>query len=290
MHIERIDTPRCILGESAEWDAVHQALFFVDIWGQKVLRYDCATGATQSWAVPRHIGGLALREAGGALLAMQDALYTLDFASGESTKIAGPVFDHPRCTINDGCVDRRGRFVFGATDMDFQNPQPRGGVYAIDAAHQVTRLDGDIHISNSHCFSSDGRTLYCADSHLHTMYAYDYDLDTGLATNRRVFVSTQDLGGMPDGSTVDADGLVWMAVFDSRKVAAFRPDGQLERTVELPVRMVSSVAFGGPNLDILYVTSINPVAFGQADEPDAGYVYAVHGLGSRGLPESRYAG
>lgn len=290
MHIERIDTPRCALGESAEWDAAHQALFFIDIWGQKVLRHDPATATTQSWAVPRHIGGLALREDGGALLAMQDSLYTFDFASGESTKIAGPVFDNPRSVINDGCVDRRGRFVFGATDMDFRNTQPLGGVYAIDAAHQVTRLDGGIHISNSHCFSPDGRTLYCADSHLHTMYAWDYDLDTGRATNRRVFVSTKDLGGVPDGSTVDADGLLWMAVFDSAKVAAFHPDGRLERTVDLPVCMVSSVAFGGPNLDILYVTSINPVAFGQADEPDAGYVYAVHGLGSRGLAEPRYAG
>lgn len=290
MNIERIDTPRCTLGESPKWDTGNQALFFIDIWGQKVLRHHPATGTTRSWAVPGHIGALALREDGDALLAMKDSLYTFDFSSGERTRIAGPFFDDPRQTINDGCTDRRGRFVFGATDMDFHNTQPVGGVYAIDTAHQVARLDGGVHISNSHCFSPNGRTLYCADSFLRTIYAYDYNLDSGEVSNKRVFASTQHLGGMPDGSTVDADGLLWMAIFEGAKIAAFRPDGGIERTVDMPVRMVSSVAFGGPNLDILYVTSIDPFSFGQADDPNSGYVYAVHGLGSRGLPESRYAG
>lgn len=290
MKIERVDTVRCGLGEGAVWDADAQALYFLDIWGQKVFRHDPASGATRSWETPGHVGAMGLREGGGAVLAMKDTLHALDFATGECARLAGPVFDDPDVTVNDGAVDRRGRFVFGGCCAGIESPRPIGGLFRLDPDHSVVRLDSGTHQSNSHCFSPDGATLYCADSHLRTMYAYDYDLDTGNVANKRVFATTGDLGGVPDGSAVDADGVVWMSVFEAGKVAAWRPDGTLDREIDLPVRLISSVAFGGPGLDTLYVTTIDPTQFGWAEEDGSGYVYAVTGLGTRGVAEARYAG
>jgi sugar lactone lactonase YvrE len=290
MKIERVDTQRCGLGEGALWDAAGRALYFLDIFGRKVFRHDPASVTTQSWETPGHVGALALREAGGAVLALTDSLFTLDFASGTCAKIAGPAFDNPRVTINDGAADRRGRLVFGGCSAGLEDPQPIGGLYSLDAEHRISQLDSGIHQSNSHCFSPDGRILYCSDSFTFTTYAYDYELETGRVSRRRVFANTEALGGRPDGSAVDVDGRVWMALFEGAKVAAFRPDGKLESVIDMPVRLVSSVAFGGPNLDVLYVTTIDPTQFDRPQEEGSGHLYAVDGLGCRGTPEPRYAG
>lgn len=290
MKIERVATQRCGLGEGAVWDAEEQALYFLDIFGKKLFRHDPSAGTTRSWDAQGHVGAMGLRQGGGALLAMEDSIFTLDFASGATEKIAGPAWARPDVTINDGAADARGRFVFGGCSAGIDNPRPIGGLFSVDADHNITRLDSGTHFSNSHCFSPDGKTLYCADSFLYTAFAYDYDLETGQASNKRVFVNTEELGGMPDGSAVDADGLVWMSIFEGAKVAAFRPDGGLERVVDMPVRLISSVTFGGPQLDRLYVTTIDPTQFGRPEEEGSGYVYVVDGLGTRGTPEPRYSG
>ena len=290
MKIERVPTVRCGLGEGAVWDAEAGVLYFLDIFGQQVFRYDPASGETQSWKTPGHVGALALREGGGAVLAMKDSLYGFDFASGEAVKLAGPAFANDRVTVNDGAADRAGRFVFGGCSAGMDDPQPIGGLYALGADHRITELDRGTHQSNSHCFSPDGRTLYAADSFVKTLYAYDYDGATGNVSNKRVFADTTELGGVPDGSAVDVDGVVWVSIFQAGKIAAYRPDGKLERVVDMPVKLISSVAWGGAGLDRLYVTTIDPVQFGWEPEEGGGNVYVVTGLGTRGVPEGRYAG
>lgn len=290
MKIERIETPRCGLGEGAVWDHDARALYYLDIFGETVFRHDPASGETRSWKTHGHVGALALRERGGAVLAMTDSLYGLDFASGEVAKLAGPAFANPRVTINDGAADRAGRFVFGGCSAGMDDPQPIGGLYALGSDHAIAELDRGTHQSNSHCFAPDGRTLYAADSFVKTLYAYDYDGASGQVANKRAFARTDELGGVPDGSAVDADGIVWVSIFQAGKIAAYRPDGRLERVIDMPVKLISSVAWGGDALDRLYVTTIDPVAFGWPAEAGAGDVYAIEGLGSRGVPEGRYAG
>jgi L-arabinonolactonase len=289
MHVDRVETDRCALGEGALWDPEVQALYFLDILGKKVLRYDPDTGETARWDLPERVGAMGLRDGGGAILALTDSLYAFDFSDGACRKIAGPVFDNPNVVLNDGAVDRRGRFVFGSCDVDLEASRPVGGLFGLDREHRIVVHHEGVHQSNSHCFSPDGKTLYCADSFLGTAYAYDYDLDTGAVSNKRIFVNTEELGGVPDGSTVDADGLVWMSICAAGKIAAFRPDGKLERVVEVPVALVSSVAWGGPAFDRLYVTTIDPVHFGRPAEDGAGHVYVFDDLGCRGLPEPRFA-
>jgi L-arabinonolactonase len=290
MKIERVAAHRCLVGEGAVWDSRDNTLYFLDIFGKAVFRYDPASGTTQSWQTPGHVGALALREAGGALLAMTDSLHVLDFATGACERIAGPAFASDQVTINDGAADRAGRFVFGGCSAGMDNPRPIGGLYGLDANRVITQLDHGTHQSNSHCFSPDGRTLYAADSFLNALYAYDYDPATGRAAKKRVFLDTSQLGGVPDGSAVDAAGVVWVSIFQAGKIAAVRPDGQLDRVIDMPVKLISSVAWGGPELDRLYVTTIDPAAFGWDAEQDAGHVYVIDGLGSKGVPESRYAG
>jgi L-arabinonolactonase len=290
MKISRVDTHRCLLGEGAVWDSESKALYFLDIFGKSVFRHDPASGVTQSWPTPGHVGALALREGGGALLAMGDSLHTLDFATGACEKIAGPAFASDQVTINDGAADRAGRFVFGGCSAGIDNPRPIGGLYSLGADRAISELDHGTHQSNSHCFSPDGRTLYAADSFVKTLYAYDYDPATGQASGKRAFFDTSRLGGVPDGSAVDADGVVWVSIFQAGKVAAVRPDGTLDRVIDMPALLISSVAWGGPELDRLYVTTIDPAAFGWDAEENAGHVYVIDGLGSRGVPEGRYAG
>lgn len=290
MKITKVPTQRCGLGEGAVWDAQGKALYFLDIFGQKVFRYDPAGDVTTSWETPGHVGALALREGGGAVLAIKDTLFSLDFSSGETVRLAGPAFTSDQVTVNDGAADRAGRFVFGGCSAGIDNPRPIGGLYSLDSEGTITELDCGIHQSNSHCFSPDGLRLYAADSFTKTLYAYDYDPATGRTANRRAFADTTDLGGVPDGSAVDADGVVWVSVFQAGKIAAYRPDGGLERVIDMPVKLISSLAWGGEALDRLYVTTIDPLQFGWDAEADAGHVYVVDGLGSRGVPEGRYAG
>ncbi|MDB5717878.1 MAG: SMP-30/gluconolactonase/LRE family protein [Sphingomonas bacterium] len=290
MKIHRVDTRHCLVGEGPVWDVAEQALYFVDIVGSQVHRHDPSAGDTRSWDVPGKIGSMALREQGGAILALPDGIYSLDFDSGAVAPFATLAAPDPRVQFNDGKVDRRGRFIVGSTHSDLQNLQPLGSVYRLDAGGALSVIDSGIHISNGPCWSPDDATFYFADSFPFAVYAYDYDIETGAVANRRLFADTRALGGIPDGATVDRDGLLWMAICEGAKVVAFRPDGGIERIVDMPTRLTASVMFGGPDLDLLYVTTIDPTVLGRPAEEGGGSTFVIEGLGARGLPEPRYAG
>jgi sugar lactone lactonase YvrE len=296
MRILRLQGARCDGGESPVWDVAAQQLYFIDNMRQKILCFDPRSGTTRTWELPSLITAFALREAGGAVVALRTGVHLFDFETGALTCL-WPVEQPPRFLFNDGKVDARGRFVVGVCTADIAHPKPDGGAFALDPDGQVRRLESDIHFSNGPCWSPDFKTFYFSDSWTRVTYAYDYDLEAGEVSNRRVFADTHALGGVPDGATVDRDGLVWIAIPHGGKIAAFRPDGRLERTVEMPVPLPTSVTFGGPDLDLLFVTTIvddiTRVAQGAAPQPadeGAGYVYVVEGLGARGLAEARFAG
>ncbi len=289
MRIARVETRRCAGGEGPLWDPAEQALYFIDNSGQKVHRYDPAGGTTRSWDMPNVITAMALRERGGAVVTLRSGIHFFDFETG-ALEVLSPLASPPPFVFNDGKVDCHGRFVIGASTANFANPAPDGGLYSLEVNHDLKVLDTGVHFSNGPCWSPDFKTFYFSDSWLYTTYAYDYDIETGEVANKRVFVDTRNLGGLPDGATVDRDGLVWIAIFRGGKIAAFRPDGRLERIVEMPVRLTSSVMFGGPELDQLYVTTIEKGPFGEPSGEGAGDVYVIEGLGAHGMPESRYAG
>jgi sugar lactone lactonase YvrE len=289
VRIERIGEMAFTLGESPLWDPLEQVLYFVDGPALAIWRYDPAADAFASWSVPAQVGSLAQRERGGAVLACADGFHFFDFDTGRRSPIADPEADLPHTIFNDGKVDRQGRFVAGTLVRG--EGEPRGALYALDPDLTVRTLDRDIICSNGPCWSPDGRTFYFADSGTGEIFAYDYDPASGAVAHRRVFGTTQSQGGAPDGATVDAEGYLWGAVCLGGRIVRYAPDGRVERVVEVPARGVTSVMFGGPALDVLYATSLKPSSIGAGEDGEyEGGLFAIYGLGVRGLPEPRFAG
>src|SRR6266481_1820632 len=193
--------------------------------------------------------------------------------------------------MNDGKVDRQGRFVAGT--MDTKEEGPKGALYRLDPDLSLHKLDDKIIVSNGPCWSPDGRIFYFADSWSGEIWAYDYDLDTGNVSNRRVFATIDtSSGGAADASTVDAEGCLWNAQVYDGKLIRYSPDGKVERVINMPVKKVTSVMFGGPRLDVLYVTSMAkpPLPRFPGDGVLRGSLFAIYDLGIKGVAEPRFAG
>jgi len=292
MNIERIGEVRCQLGEGPVWDVLEQALYFVDTLRGQIHRHDPKTGRSRSWNTPGILGSLALRERGGAVLALGHGFHFFDFATGIATLIADPREAGRPTQFNDGKTDRRGRFFAGTVRPGAR--EPIGSLYRLDRDLGVQEVETGIIVSNGPCWSPDNSIFYFADSMRQRIYAYDYDARSGAISNRRVFADTTALAGIPDGATVDRDGRVWSAICNGGKIACYRPDGILETQIEVPRRLVSSVMFGGPQLDQLYFTTIDaaqmPPEFGCDPRDGGGELFVICDLGVTGLPETRFAG
>jgi len=289
VEIARLGEHRDDLGEGPLWDVAEQALYWVDSLACVLHRLDPASGARRDWLVPGMVGSLALRQAGGAVLALQSGFHLFDFATGIATPLMDPEAGDQRTRLNDGKVDRQGRFLCGSMGRTIRNP-PLGTLYRLDPDHRVSVLHEDIGVSNGPCFSPDGRTFYFADSAARTIHAWDYHSDSGTIANRRLFADLGTLDTAPDGCTVDADGRLWSALVRSGQIGCFAPDGRLERRIDMPCSRPSSVMFGGPDLDVLYVTSISRSENSRSEGPHDGGLFMVTGLNATGLPEPRFAG
>lgn len=289
--VRRVGDTKDRLGESPVWDAGAQALFWIDSLGGVLHRLDLASGARQDFAVPAPVGSFALAGAGDAILALRDGFHRYGFAERRVRPLAALGTAHPDLRLNDGKVDRQGRFLAGTMHSNLRaGDRPLGGLYRLDPGGAVTLLVEDLATTNGPCFSPDGRTLYCADSTRQVIWAFDYDTATGSPSRQRRFAEFGPMGTAPDGATVDAEGCLWTALVRSGQLARFAPDGRLLLRIDLPVAHPTSVAFGGPGMDVLFVTSISASHRFTAREPEAGWLLAVEGLGVAGLAEPRFAG
>ena len=290
MRIEVLVDVKTTLGEGPLWDVGEQRLYWIDSFDGRVFRCTEDGREVRAWDVPQKIGSMCLRENGGAVVSLQRGWHFLDLKSGEVEPIHDPEPDLPNNRINDGKVDRRGRFVAGS--MDTLEEGPNGALYRLDADLSVTRLESGIIVSNGPCWSPDGKTFYFTDTWSGEISAYDYDLATGDIANKRRFTKMAYEGGAFDGATVDAQGCVWSTIVYAGKIVRYTPDGSIERVIDMPVKKVTSVMFGGPNLDVLYVTSMAkpPLPRFPADPALRGALFAIHDLGIQGVPEARFAG
>jgi L-arabinonolactonase len=290
------------LGEGPVWDAETGLLYWLDCTGPRVgkdavWRMNPRSGKVESWKLDRDVGAMALRRNGGAILAMSDGFYTFDFDSGRTEPVAKITDDVTRARLNDGKCDRRGRFFAGG--MDDKEELPLCGLWRLDPDFSVTKVEDGIICSNGPCWSPDNRTFYFADTFKEEIWAYDYDIDAGSLSNRRVFASTAGDIGFADGSTVDSEGYLWNAQVISGDLIRYAPDGTIDRKICMPVRNITSVVFGGDRLDEIYVTSMARVShpathdnFAVEVRPQfaAGGLFRITGLGITGLPEPRFAG
>jgi len=290
LRIDVLVDVKTALGEGPLWDVEEQRLYWIDSFDRRVFRCTVDGREIRAWDVPQKIGSMALRKSGGAVVSLARGFHFLDFQTGEVALIDDPEPDKPNNRLNDGKVDKAGRFVAGS--MDTLEEGPNGALYSLGADLKVTKLDSGIIVSNGPCWSPDGGIFYFTDSWSGEIRAYDYDRKAGTLANRRTFCRRPDDGGACDGATVDAEGCLWSAHVYVGRVVRYRPDGSVERVIEMPVKKITSVMFGGPDLDILFVTSMArpPLPRFPGDGVARGSLFAVRGLGVRGVPEPRFAG
>jgi len=284
--IQRIGSQTDTLGEGPVWCPRQQALYWVDIRQPTLRRLDPAGGRVESWQMPELVGSLALAEDDRVLVALSSELALFDLATGAFERIARPQRVLPDQRFNDGKCDRQGRFWVGS--MNNITRDPEGVLYCLDPHGKLVEMLSGIRIPNSLAWSPDGRTMYFADSLLHTIHAYAFDPATGTQGAKRLFART-DPPAIPDGGTVDRDGYLWSAEYDGWRLTRYAPDGRIDRVVELPVQRPTSCMFGGPSLDILYVTTAKQ-RLSEAElarQPLAGALLALD-VGVRGLPEPRF--
>lgn len=296
------------LGESLLWDVERQRLWWQDMLEGTIFSSNADGRDIRVWKFPGIVTSLALSTGdSGAVVTSMSRVYRFDFATGDAEVVFEADPDGQHFNFNDGAVDRQGRFVSALVDPELGHPdayalvgtrEPRGAIFRVDPDGSAHDLGPRLGLSNGPCFSPDGTTLYWGDSWSRVIYAYDYDLATGTVSNTRVHVRFQDdnapgVAAVPDGSTVDAEGAIWVAACHGAEVRRYAPDGTLDRRIPVPVANPTSVAFGGADLDTLYVTSMRTAPMSNEPPslaPLAGSILAVHGLGARGVPETRFAG
>ncbi|MGH6954897.1 MAG: SMP-30/gluconolactonase/LRE family protein [Alphaproteobacteria bacterium] len=282
---------RAGLGEGPVWCPREQALYWVDSYEPALKRLDPASGALESWPMPSLVGSLALRESGGAVVALRHGFAFVDLASGAVEPVHDPEAHMPETRFNDGKCDRRGRFWAGTMHFGGQPRYPIGSLYRLDPDRSCHRMEGGIRTSNGIGWSPDDRTMYFTDTRVGRIYAYDFDLATGSIRDRRVFTQVPLSEGMPDGLTIDSQGFVWSVHYDGWRVSRYAPDGSLDRVIGLPVQRPTSCTFGGADLRTLYLTSARDgISYDLLErQPLAGALFALD-VGVAGLPEPRFAG
>ena len=290
MRIDCVVPVRSLVGEGPIWDDRAQVVWWVDIKAPALHRYHPATGDTRSWPMPTRLGTVALREQGGLVGAFKNGFALIDPDDGTVTPLTDPEAHLPGNRFNDGHIDAAGRFWAGT--MDDAEKDPTGHLYRLDPDGSVAAFEAAFAITNGVDWSLDGRTLYFVDTVGGMIFAYDFDPATGRPGARRLFARVPEAAGHPDGLVVDGEDHVWGAHWGGARLTRYRPDGSIERVVAMPAPQVTSACFGGPGLDILYVTTaaIGLDAATLATYPHAGGLFAISGLGVKGRPSRRFAG
>ncbi|MFI6791418.1 SMP-30/gluconolactonase/LRE family protein [Nonomuraea sp. NPDC050383] len=248
MDLKPVPVPAARLGEGPRWDDGTETLLWVDIPAGLVHRLDPADDALESIDVGRPVGVALPRASGGLALAVRDGFAVHE---GGRLEVVAPVTaaEPPGNRMNDGACDRAGRF-FAGTKAEDDTPGA-GSLYRLDTDRSCARVLAGVTISNGIAWSPDERLLYYVDTATDQVDVFDYDPSSGEMANRRRFAGLPQ----PDGITVDAAGHVWVALWGGASVVRLRPDGSTDLTVPVPAANVTSCAFGGPDLDVLYVTT-----------------------------------
>jgi sugar lactone lactonase YvrE len=283
--------------ESPMWHPAEKALYYVDIPGHKLQRFDPASGTLQHWDFDTDAACLAPCLEGGLLLALRDGLWRFDPTSGQRHRVAEPPYDPAHERFNDGKCDPQGRFWVG-TIYEPRKP-PLASLNCFSRGRLERRVDGITNL-NGLAWSPSGATMHWSDTTSHTIFAADFDPASGMPSNRRVFASfpikqpgqsLEGYGGRPDGAAMDVEGCYWAAMFEGERLVRLSPEGEIVRIVELPVRCPTMPCFGGADLKTLYITSSreNRPTQELLAQPWAGCVLAID-VDVPGLPVNFFAG
>ena len=275
-----------VLGEGPVWVARETALYWLDIKGRKIFRLDSQGGVTE-WDTPLRVGSIVPRKSGGFIGGTETGMAAIDPEAGRFDILFNPEDDLPGNRFNDGKLDRQGRFWAGT--MDDNERSDSGTLYRIGRDLDCLPIDSGYRVTNGPAFSPDGKRMYHNDSARQVTYVFDLDGDE--VGERRTFLQFKEGEGFPDGMTVDADGCLWIALWDGWAVRRYSPAGEWLETVKMPVARPTSCAFGGRDLDRLYISSAS-IGLDQNAlqmQPNAGGLFMMT-PGVRGLEDAPFAG
>lgn len=290
-----MNTPECVwdaraqLGEGPLWSVKEQALYWVDILNHRLHRYN-SPHQYRTWQFDHEISAIAERtNAEGLIVTTRHGFATFNPATEELVPVMQVESHIPTNRFNDGKCDRLGRFWAGT--MDFDGKRGTGSLYRLSPDLDCSRMDSGYAVTNGPAWSSDYKIMYHNDSANGRVYAFDYDLESGDVSNKRLFLQFRDEDGSPDGMTTDAEGGLWIAHWGASKATRHDAQGNVMHTISLPCSQVTSCAFGGPDLKTLYITTaaVGLTAKQLEREPLAGGLFAVD-LDIAGVPACTFSG
>ena len=276
-------------GEGIFWNPADERIWWTDIEGRALWSYDPVSEQHSMQELDERVCCFAPRSGGGYIVAYADRVVLVDPAFGEETLVCKFEAENPETRTNDGRTDRSGRLIVGG--MNEGSGAPNSSVISIGSDLSAKTLIDGVSCANSTCFSADGRTMFFADTPDREIVAYDYDPSNGEISNRRIHASLREEPGLPDGSCVDAEGGVWNAEWQGRRIARVAPDGTIDQIIDVPTWKPTCCAFGGPDLDTLFITTSRLMSSEDdlSQDPHAGGLFAAK-PGVRGVSDAPFAG
>ncbi len=269
---------RASLGESPVWSAAENAVYWVDIRGQKIHRTDPESGNTNAWDMPSCPGMIALRKSGGLVVALQDGLYGFDPDSGKIDLLVALEADLPDNRANDGKCDAAGRLWVGTMNHATDGAEPTGSFYRIDPDLTVSKIQSDICIPNGLTWNPDSTLMMTTDSRSGVANIHDFDLAAGTrSNNRQFFTFNRAVTGSVDGAAMDTEGGYWAALYKGGKLVRVMADGTIDQEIPLPVSQPTMPAFGGADMKTIFITSASQRLSDEslAAQPLAGGLFTV---------------
>ncbi|MFY0681685.1 MAG: SMP-30/gluconolactonase/LRE family protein [Thalassovita sp.] len=262
-------------GEGVLWNPHDGCVWWTDIFGKQIWTFDPKANTSKSYPFAERVCCFAPCENGQLIIAFADRVSIYDLDTAREEKVCDFEADTPNTRLNDGRTDRQGRFIVGG--MDEVSGKPVSSVISIGKDRAVQTLIEGVACANSICFSPDGDTMYFADTPNNEVLAMAYDAATGSLLDRGVLASFADEPGLPDGSCVDAQGGVWNAEWEGRRVVRIAPNGSIDTVIDVPSWKPTCCAFGGENLDTLFITTSRLMSDDDvlASEPTSGGLFAV---------------
>lgn len=290
MQVLPFNDQRYDVAESPFWHAAQSAWYWVDIPRKLICRQTVA-GAYQQWQLPEMVACIAPDDDGGLIAGMHTGIFSVqlqDDGHVQLSKLAQPDGLQVDQRFNDGRCDRQGRFWSGVMCLDMSLARADGKLYRYDGAGLSAPVVDGLIVQNGLAWSPDGKTMYLSDSHpaSRLIWAFDYDIDSGTPSRRRVFADLNQHRGRPDGAAMDVDGCYWICANDAGCLLRFTPDGELDRAIELPAKKPSMCAFGGDDMKTMIVTSIS-LGAPQGDE-GAGRIWTLN-PGVAGMRDTPFA-
>ena len=257
MTVELVLDAHATIGESPTWVEHARSLYWIDVKAPALHRFAPDSGEQRSWPVSSDIGGFALLDDGGALVALREGIHRLDLASGELDLLASPPFDPELFRFNEGACDAAGRFWVGVMFDPVEGTPPKqpGRLHSFTLDGGLREEPDAAELHNGMAWSEDGKTFFLSHSDAGEIIAFDYAVIGGRLSNRRRFASVPKGDGIPDGAAIDVQGGYWCALHGGGALRRFRADGSIDRDIAMPVSQPTMPAFAGDDLDALFVTS-----------------------------------